>query len=612
MLGLVVQVAFAAPPAIEYLSDVSIEGLWQGPSRQWPYNDECLKGRLIVLVGASEDIDPDSTWGIFNDPAIKDYITQEQITLIFYQDEQSTVKSLVDGIGYLHTGSRLLIREASGDFLKKRWYLAHWPKHQPSSEEVLAWIKDPAQMRWDLQRTFRERYSRFEQDPSDTQLRFQLIEQCEGLGGYPEMANHYVPGLLLHNQSWYEYECGFVDDHLTEKHFRKMVFERIRYGRETLELFAHLMPQPFRSKETDTWFYRVTFGNAAVFGQGIQTAQSIMIHKWASLCKDLAELVDLGTATDRDRFILNALTAEGEEWQQLVEQYERVAPLPICCLDDTDMRDIIDETAWEHQPVLLILDDAKTQPEDWKSSVWNDPQLCAFMSKNNIRFVWADPDIDNYYFDMMKAHGELVIRYWDARSFMSIQRYGLSRFDTAESTIEWLEAALSGSSLIHEMFEELRANPEDIALRWKTHTELCRQAPRAGEWQRGLLPLLRDDEGWFVFMQKEFGLDEQSFRSHIVELIAHFRQGSYLFEPEETTRDSAGWESAMSYVDNHRTITWGKGAAHKIDAVRFRRELESQIADGTATDRDRFILNALTAEGEEWQALVEQYSYDSP
>lgn len=320
------QLLAAEPPKLECLSDVSIEGLWQGPSRQWPYNDECLKGRLIILVGENEDIDPDSTWGVFNDHAIKDYITQEQITLIFYQDEQPNVESFVHRIGYLHTGSRLLIREASGDFATGRWHWTQWPTRQPSSEALLDWSKNPAQMRWDFDQTYIERSSRLEQNPSDIQLRFKLIEQCEGLGGYQPMAYDFVPGLLLHNQSWYEYESGFVAKNLTEKQFRVTVFEIIQYARETLELFVHLKPRPFRSKEKDTWVDRVAFGNPAAFGQGIQTAQSNMIHKWARLCEDLQERMDLGTATDRDRFILHALTAEGDEWQALIEQYTIDSP----------------------------------------------------------------------------------------------------------------------------------------------------------------------------------------------------------------------------------------------------------------------------------------------
>ena len=40
--------------------------------------------------------------------------------------------------------------------------------------------------------------------------------------------------------------------------------------------------------------------------------------------------------------------------------------------------------------------------------------------------------------------------------------------------------------------------------------------------------------------------------------------------------------------------------------------IQARCDQRTATDRDRFILHALTAEGDEWQALIEQYTNDSP
>lgn len=336
MLGLVVSavpIASAAPPAIECLSDISIEELWRGPSRGWPYNDECLKSRLIVLVGAHGDPDPSATWAVFNEPEILDTIAHEQITLIFYEDEEPGKRSLVDRIEYLSTGSWLLIRDASGDFSPGQWHTVLWPMHQPSPEELLAWIKDPEQKRSDFFETYQTLSERLEQDPTNIQLRFELIGHCQDLGGYPPMAIKYVPWLLLNNEKWYLYETETNGGSLTEDQFRTIIFNRIRSAREQIGFFGHAtrysrdwrVPKRFLVIKFHSWIDRIEHERTG-FWSGFVPLKTGVAWKWSRIFKPYVETIQSGGGTDRDRFIAHALTAEGEQWQALIKQYSYDSP----------------------------------------------------------------------------------------------------------------------------------------------------------------------------------------------------------------------------------------------------------------------------------------------
>lgn len=321
------QLQAADPPKLDCLSDVSIEGLWQGPTRPYIHNDEWLVGPLIILVGRHDDPDPDATWGVFNDPAIKDYFTQEQITLIFHQDGVPGVRSEADRLPFsFGDGDRVHLRSASGEFQSGKWNLFQWPTSPPNPGELLEWINEPEQKQRQRSAEFHTLSEKIELNPSDIKLRHEAIALCESIGGYPPMAHRFVPWLLLNHDRWYDYESGASEAELSEEQFRTVVFERIRSAREQLDLFSGFMGYGSGADNEgwsfDDWVEKEIWKSRSfTFGNGIQTPGKTMPWEWAYSVQSMRDHCELNGYSDRDRFILHALTAEGEEWQELIEQH---------------------------------------------------------------------------------------------------------------------------------------------------------------------------------------------------------------------------------------------------------------------------------------------------
>jgi len=285
------------------------------------------------------------------------------------------------------------------------------------------------------------------------------------------------------------------------------------------------------------------------------------------------------------------------------------------CLDELDFQQASSESPWEARPVLLLIDDANLDPQIWESSVWNSPELNTFLDDQGFVVIWIDPHIDKMYFDGFKVFGHTVVRYWDCNSFQQLIRIGLDDRDTTESVIEWLKPALDGSSLRTELRKELNDDPENQGVRWQLLNEerRCYTSGYTRALMYGLLlSLLDNNQSWFEYIQVHEKIDEQQFRSIIIEVIEEFRAETYLFgEPamnKHNKSDHKGWNGAIAYTEiDNRILNWGKGAMHRVRAVRFLREFETRSMSDTATDRDKFILHALTAEGDDWETLVQEY-----
>jgi hypothetical protein len=253
--------------------------------------------------------------------------------VIYIQDDEQWAEQVLNTIGYGFDAPCMLFRGQPDEHWSVRWNALLWPTKKPAATDLLEWIKGTEQKRSGFRQTYQSLSERLEQDATNIKLRFELIEHCQALGGYPAMVHRFVPWLLLNHDKWYKYENDLRENELTEEQFRTIVFERIRLAREALDLFGHetqysksyRVPKQFLVIKFDSWIDRVERERTG-FWSGLVMPEKGMEWQWSRTFKSYAETIKAGERTDRDRFILHALTAEGDEWQALIEQYTIDSP----------------------------------------------------------------------------------------------------------------------------------------------------------------------------------------------------------------------------------------------------------------------------------------------
>lgn len=290
-------------------------------------------------------------------------------------------------------------------------------------------------------------------------------------------------------------------------------------------------------------------------------------------------------------------------------------PPELDIITGTTISQFVDYDDWKPRPVLMLMDIENCDHAAWEASIWNDPKLIKFIQSQNLDVIWIDPEVETYYAKTLNPSQQPAARFGLTPGSSDFDRAAFDTNDTPESIIEWLSPAINGSSLIKELNHILAHNPDDIEARWKILEEFRRQSMH--RYQRALsyqiiYKLIEMNEIWFIYMHQHEGMNESEFRATIIQIIEEYRTLYYLFgEPEEDGKRRFirnGWQGAIEYAETEvLTFNYGKGVMHRIEAVRFRRTLEERRDNCIATDRDLFILKALTAEGEEWQQLKAQY-----
>jgi hypothetical protein len=288
-------------------------------------------------------------------------------------------------------------------------------------------------------------------------------------------------------------------------------------------------------------------------------------------------------------------------------------------LSGISFNEFIEDQDWDEKRVLLFVDESEPDRQLWEGSVWNDPEMVEFLKEQGVVVIWIDPDEDEHYFNMFKSNDLPCIRYGISKNQNHI-RNGIDPEETTSYMIEWLTPAINHSSYIKELGEKIHLDPNDHGSRWKVLNEYRKQMSysyaRALAYEN-LLPLLDQNQEWYEYIHANEGMDEQEFLVTLVQIIGEYRTATYLFgEPEDDSKSRfirSGWKGAIEYTDlDGRSFNWGKGVMHRVRAVRFLREFEIRCDSETATERDLFILKALTAEGEEWEAMIKEYSGNTP
>ncbi len=289
-------------------------------------------------------------------------------------------------------------------------------------------------------------------------------------------------------------------------------------------------------------------------------------------------------------------------------------PPNLDCLSGITINEFLEDADWDKKQALLLMDSDNADAVAWESSVWNDPVLVEFIESQEINVIWLDPSEEKYYSDYLNQLQQPTVRFGIVPTSPALDRMAIDEHDTPKSIIDWLSPALNGSTLFKELQKTLRSNPDDTEARWKYLNEYRRQ-PRPSYAQtlgyENLLKLLELNKEWFGYMHNQEGLSEQQFRAILIQVVSEYRIITNLFgEPEDDGKKRfirSGWKGAIEYAEGEvLTFNYGKGVMHRIRAVRFRRSFEDRC-ENAPSDRDLFILHALTAEGEEWQQLVDKY-----
>lgn len=264
--------------------------------------------------------------------------------------------------------------------------------------------------------------------------------------------------------------------------------------------------------------------------------------------------------------------------------------------------------------LVILADEYPLYPESWERSVWNDETFAQQLKDRKISVVYITKDSHPAIIAMLKPYSSPAIYFWNFGKIQS-KIFGHSVTDTPERMLEWIKLARRNSSFSKEMIKQLNETPNDITLRWELMSELNREKDET-EIRRQFCWLFEQNELWYQFVlnsddAKSQDVDdpEMSFRASLWWFIMVGRENLGLFKDMRSEFEGAplrdGWEEAFLFVDHEENYT----AQEKNwkPYVALRRTLESKRDNNTATDRDLFILNVLTAEGDEIQKLSEEY-----
>lgn len=258
--------------------------------------------------------------------------------------------------------------------------------------------------------------------------------------------------------------------------------------------------------------------------------------------------------------------------------------------------------------------------EDWERSIWNDEDFAAYLESNGIEVVYLSGKENPAFYSTLEITSLPTVLFYRGTRLRS-SRSGLysASDEVRQKYIEWIEQVRSGKTPVESAYEAVDADPDDVGLRGQLMAELWKER-RETEYLRQNTWLLDHHESYMQHLLAEDAeLTEDYFRWVLLYQIGNLRDNLGLFKRIRDGRVSDGWADAISRLEYAEQHPW-RSAQSNIEQlyqkhrllIDLRQIFEARIAGDSATDRDRFILHALTAEGEQWQALIEQYSDDSP
>ncbi len=260
--------------------------------------------------------------------------------------------------------------------------------------------------------------------------------------------------------------------------------------------------------------------------------------------------------------------------------------------------------------------------EDWEASIWNDQEFAQYLHDNKMAVVYMDAKTNPAYYSTLDIGSVPTILFIDQLEVVST-RHGLGRASDKmrDDMIKWIDAILSGKTLVDKAYLAVHQDPENIELRQNLMKELGDER-RESEYTTQICWLLENNESYKEYLSEQYlenentELSEEEFRAWILWQVMSLRDNLGLYKQASIGNrpEIDGWSRQVSLLESSKKQPWRKlysshqNSLQRIQTVfGLRQTLESKRDEDTASDRDLFILKALTAEGDESQALVDQY-----
>ena len=264
--------------------------------------------------------------------------------------------------------------------------------------------------------------------------------------------------------------------------------------------------------------------------------------------------------------------------------------------------------------------------KSWERSIWNDPEFAQYLKEKKLSVVYMDGESDPAFFSTLEVSSLPTIFYFQQKEIRS-SRSGLvpATEESRKSMVEWIEAVGSGMTPVESAYAAVDADQENVELRINLPNELWKERRETEMFVQSCWLLDHNDLA-YEYAAKEYfakhneGLSEEEYRAGLLWTVMSFRDSLGLYRQESNFNPSTdGWSDQVSMVEFAEANPWrdlGSWQRKLVERTQtvltLRAALESRRDENTATDRDLFILKALTVEGKEREAMINEYSSDAP
>tara|TARA_R110002073_G_scaffold118918_1_gene258490 strand:+ start:373284 stop:374270 length:987 start_codon:yes stop_codon:yes gene_type:complete len=259
--------------------------------------------------------------------------------------------------------------------------------------------------------------------------------------------------------------------------------------------------------------------------------------------------------------------------------------------------------------------------DTWERSIWNDPEFAQYLKEKKLSVTYMDGESDPAFFSTLEISSIPTIFYFQHGEVRS-RRSGLvpASEESRKSMIEWINAIGSGITPVESAYAAVDADPENVELRIKLRSELWKER-RDTEMLVQKCWMLDHNNLAYEYTAKEYlanydeQLSENEYRAGVLWTVMSMRDNLGLYRRESSYQPTTdAWADRISMVEFAERNPWrdlGSRQRKQIAQVKpllgLRNALESRRDNKTATERDLFILMALTSEGDESRALAEKY-----
>jgi len=281
-------------------------------------------------------------------------------------------------------------------------------------------------------------------------------------------------------------------------------------------------------------------------------------------------------------------------------------PPNLACLSNLTKEQALSQSNTQDSIVLFAGDTPETNA--WSTSIWDDPAFAAHLKASNITVVNTTEHPSNYYANPIRPT-ELPAFFYYHQGKITTKRSGLppATEETRADYINWINAAKSAAPLSQHFIAQLKDDPDNFKLRFQLLDEFENESNLAAYYQQ-ICWIFDHNEPWHQYEINHDLFDPDLYPDP--ELYTRAAVIQYTHQPRKRLnlrqRNSIdGWNQAIQESDQALLATDYDRA--RAAFVNLRQTLEARRDTNTATDRDLFILHALTAEGEEWQQLVKEH-----